>query len=475
MTAHDSHMTQSDLFAWSMEQDPNLRSTIVTVLILDAEPDWDRLLRMLDRGTRAVPRFRHRLVAAPWGLTPPRWSPDPDFDLRWHVRHLALPEPSDLASVIEFARTEVMSAFDPARPLWRFTVLGGLDGGRSALVLKVHHSLTDGVGGIQIAGEILDFSRAGTTHASVAAPARSESGVFGDIVAWNWSAGADLVRAGVAALPPIARRAVANPVGTVRDGVAMAESLFRLARPITRTLSPQMTGRSLGRRLTVLEVPLEPLHGAARRAGCTVNDAFLASVLIGLRVYHSRHGHQVEQLRVAMPISLRRTGDPIGGNRITIARFAVPVAVDGVVDLMRALGSTVERWRREPAIPLSNAVAAAFNRVPVGLLTSMFKHVDFIASNVQGSPVALYVAGAKVERVYAFGPTTGTAFNITLISHTGTCCIGINSDTAAVPDPAVLAECLAGGFRAVAALDAGEHDSPVPVDNPRPPGTAPGA
>ncbi|MFE5289960.1 WS/DGAT domain-containing protein [Nocardia sp. NPDC056611] len=80
---------------------------------------------------------------------------------------------------------------------------------------------------------------------------------------------------------------------------------------------------------------------------------------------------------------------------------------------------------------------------------------------VPGSPVALYVAGAKVERVYAFGPTTGTAFNITLISRTGTCCIGINSDTAAVPDPAVLAECLAGGFRAVAALDTGEHDSPV--------------
>ncbi|MGW4355788.1 wax ester/triacylglycerol synthase domain-containing protein [Nocardia sp. NPDC004582] len=467
-------MTQSDLFAWSMEQDPTLRSTIVTVLVLDTEPDWDRLLRMLDRGTRAVPRFRHRLVTAPWGLTPPRWIPDPDFDLSWHVRHLALPAPADLSSVIEFARTEVMSAFDPARPLWRFTVLGGLDGGKSALLLKVHHSLTDGVGGIQIAGEILDFTRAGTVHEPVSDPARSGDGLLGDIVAWNWSAGADLVRTGLAAIPPIAWRAVTDPVGAVRDGAAVAESLLRLARPITRTLSPLMTERSLGRRLTVLEVPLETLRRGARLAGCTVNDAYLASVLIGLRAYHERHGKTVEQLRVAMPISLRRAGDPLGGNRITLARFAVPVG-GGAADLMRALDATVARWRHEPAIPLSNAVAATFNRLPVGLLSPMFKHVDFIASDVPGSPVELYVAGAKIERIYPFGPTTGTAFNITLISHTGTCCIGINSDTAAVPDPAVLAECLAAGFRTVTALDAGEHDSPAPVDHPGPPETAPGA
>ncbi|MFE3103442.1 wax ester/triacylglycerol synthase domain-containing protein [Nocardia tengchongensis] len=466
-------MTQSDLFAWSMEQDPSLRSTIVTVLILDTEPDWDRLLRMLDRGTRAVPRFRHRLVAVPWGLTPPRWLPDPDFDLCWHVRHLALPAPADLSSVIEFARTEVMSAFDPARPLWRFTVLGGLDGGRSALVLKVHHSLTDGVGGMQIAGEILDVTRAGTAHVPVPDPARPGDGVLGDIVTWNWSAGADLVRAGMAAIPPIAWHAVTNPVGAVRDGAVMAESLFRLARPITRTLSPLMTERSLGRRLTVLEVPLETLHRGARLAGCTVNDAFLASVLIGLRIYHSRHGTKVEQLRVAMPISLRRTGDPVGGNRITLTRFAVPVAVGDTVDLMRALDATVERWRHEPAIPLSNAVAATFNRLPVGLLTPMFKHVDFIASDVPGSPVALYVAGAKVERIYPFGPTTGTAFNITLISHVGTCCIGINSDTAAVPDPETLTDCLAEGFGAVAALGTAEPAQPGPAGHPAPPGTVP--
>ncbi|SUA73164.1 Probable diacyglycerol O-acyltransferase tgs1 [Nocardia otitidiscaviarum] len=455
MDAHESHMTESDLFTWSMEQDPALRSTIVTLLLLDSEPDRDRLWHTLDRASHAVPRFRHRLVAAPLRLTPPRWLPDPDFDLSWHVRRLAAPAPGDLSAVLEFARTEAMAAFDPARPLWQFTVLSGLADGRCALVLKVHHSLTDGVGGIQIAGEILDFEREGTSRPELAESAEVDgNGAVGDIITWNWATGTELVRDGVATAVSAARRTVTNPVGAVRDGVTLARSLLRLARPVTTTLSPLMTERSLVRRLTVLDVPLPTLHRAAHRTGCTVNDAFLAAVLIGLRTYHERRGATVARLRVAMPISLRHPGDPIGGNRISLARFVVPADIAEPDDLMHALDGVVEGWRHEPAVPLSNAVAATFNRLPVGLLTDMFKHVDFIASDVPGSPVPLYVAGAEVQRIYAFGPTTGTALNVTLVSHVETCCVGINSDAAAVTDPDLLTECLAAGFRAVTALGA---------------------
>ncbi|MET8425506.1 wax ester/triacylglycerol synthase domain-containing protein [Nocardia sp. NPDC004860] len=459
MASLDSHMTQSDLFTWSMEQDPSLRSTIVSVLLLDTEPDWNRLLCMIDRGTRAVPRFRHRLVSVPFGLAPPRWTLDPDFDLSWHVRHFDVAAPADLSSVLEFARTEAMAAFDPARPLWRFTVLSGLAGGKSAVVLKVHHSLTDGLGGIQIAGEILDFDRAGTERAQIPETVHANGrGVLGDIVAWNWTVGAELVRGGLSIVLPALRRTVTEPVAAIKDGAALAGSLLRLAYPITSTLSPLMTERTLGRKLTVLDVPLDALRHGAHLAGCTVNDAFLAGVLIGLRAYHDRHGAKVDQLRVAMPISLRRAADPIGGNRITLARFAVPVDKAAALDLIHALDATVEGWKHEPAIPFSNAVAATFNRLPVGLLTEMFKHVDFVASDVRGSPVDLYLAGAKVDRIYPFGPTTGTAFNITLISHVATCCIGINFDIGAVPDPEVLTDCIATGFRTVADLDADPPD-----------------
>ncbi|WP_245664425.1 wax ester/triacylglycerol synthase domain-containing protein [Nocardia grenadensis] len=452
MGTRESHMTQSDLFTWSMEQDPALRSTIVSVLILDSEPEWDRLVRVFDRGTRVAPGFRHVLAAAPLGLTPPRWQYDPNFDLFWHLRRIALPPPADQAAVLEFARNEVMTAFDPVRPLWTFTLLSGRPGGGSAAVLKVHHSLTDGVGGMQIATEVLDFTREGTERGPVREREPRRAAPVADVLAWNWSAGWGLVRGGAAGVAAASIRAAVDPVGAVRDGVAMVSSLARLARPVTETMSPVMIGRGLGRQLTVLEVPLTQLEEPAVRAGCTVNDAFLTALLLGLRSYHRRYHVSLGQVRVTVPISTRTADDPPGGNRITLARFAVPADTDDVGELMWVVRDLVERWRREPAIPWSNAVAAVFNRLPAGAIAQMLRHVDFVASDVAGSPVPLYLAGAEVERMHAFGPTIGTAFNATLISHMGTCSVGINADTAAVPDLPEFTECLASGFRKVAAF-----------------------
>ncbi|MGW5383132.1 wax ester/triacylglycerol synthase domain-containing protein [Nocardia sp. NPDC003963] len=455
MGSRESHMTQSDLFTWSMEQDPVLRSTIVSVLVLDTEPEWDRVVGLFDRATRVVPRFRHVLSSAPWGLAPPRWESDPGFDLSWHLRRVALPPPADRAAVLEFARNEMMTAFDPARPLWTCTVLTGSPEGGSAAVLKVHHSLTDGVGGMEIAAQILDTTRAGVVREPGLTCAEAAPGPLTDLLKWNVVTGYRLLRAGVSAVPAAAR-GVTDPAGTVRGAVRLASSLGRLARPVTRTMSPVMTERGLGRRLTVLEVPLAPLAASALRADCTVNDAFLTALLLGLRSYHRRYDAPLEQLRVTMPISVRAEGDPLGGNRITLARFAVPAGIDDVVDLMWAVHDLVDRWRREPAIPWSNEVAAVFNRLPAGAIAQMLKHVDFVASDVPGSPVPLFLAGAEVEHVYAFGPTIGTAFNATLVSYLGTCCVGINADTAAVPDPAELTACLESGFWAVLARGVGE-------------------
>ncbi|MEV6339384.1 wax ester/triacylglycerol synthase domain-containing protein [Nocardia vinacea] len=445
-------MSQSDLFSWNMERDPVLRSTIVSVLILDTDPDWDRLVETIDRGTRLVPRLRHRLITVPFGLAPPRWALDPDFDLSWHLRRVALPEPATMSAVLEFARTEAMTAFDPARALWRSTLLSGLSGGGCALVMTVHHSLTDGIGGIQIATALLDFDRAGTDRDHPPVPPHDHDGALRDIVAWNWSVGSDLLRGGIRATPQTAWRAITHPARAVRDSAALTTSLVRLAKPIRTTLSPVMIERSLGRRLAVLDAPVEQMRRAARAVDCTMNDAFLTAVVIGLRDYHDRHGAKVDHLRLTMPISLRTTDDPLGGNRITLARFALPVDIAETEDLMRAVDAAVGGWRREPAIPLSGAVAAVFNRLPVGVVTEMVKHVDFVASNVPGSPVPLYIAGARIDRMYAFGPTIGTAVNVTMTSHAGTCYVAINADTAAIPDLATLTECLAAGFATVLRL-----------------------
>jgi WS/DGAT/MGAT family acyltransferase len=453
------HMAQSDLFAWNMESDPLLRSTIVAVAVLDRAPEWDRFVEMMDRGSRVVPSFRQRVVPAPMGLAPPRWVVDPDFDLSWHLRRVRVPAPGDLGAVLDFARTQGMHAFDKARPLWEFTLLEGLDGDRAALVMKIHHSLTDGIGGMQIAAEIVDFDRDGTDRRPMPeAPRPGSPGVLaslGDTLAWNWRLGLDLARTGLGTVGPVARRSLTDPVGAVRDAVDLAESAARFVRPINDTRSPVMTERHLGWRYAVLDVPFEPLRAAGHAGESTLNDAFLAGVLIGLRRYHEHHGATVSELRVTMPISLRTDADAAGGNKVTLVRFPLPLDVFDPVELMHAVDERVAAWREEPAVPFSGVIAGVLNLLPSPVIGGMLKHVDFLASNVPGSPVPLFLAGAEVERYYAFGPTIGAAVNVTLMSYVDSCCIGVNTDTGAVPDLEVLTSSLAEGFAEVLALGGG--------------------
>jgi WS/DGAT/MGAT family acyltransferase len=264
-----------------------------------------------------------------------------------------------------------------------------------------------------------------------------------------------------------ALRTLRSPVASVRDAVRTATSVSRFVAPVFDTKSPVMRDRRLSRRFDVLDVPLDDLHHAAHAGGGHLNDAFLAAVTGGLRRYHERHDATVDQLRVTLPISLRRPDDPPGGHLITLVRLALPAGLPDPAERMTAIRHVIERWRREPALALTQPIAAALNLLPNGVVGSMFKHVDFLASNVPGFPIPIYLAGAEVEGYYPFGPTIGASVNVTLLSYVDRCCIGVNCDTAAVPDVDVLVACLREGFDEVLDL-IGAH---APVRRPMHEGT----
>ncbi|MEU5841133.1 wax ester/triacylglycerol synthase domain-containing protein [Rhodococcus sp. NPDC047139] len=475
MSADDRRMSQADLMSWRMEEDPVLRSTIVAVALLDRSPDPDRFVKMMDRGTRAVPSFRRKLVESAFGQTPPRWVDDPDFDLSWHLRRIALPHPGGLDAVLPLVRAAAMTAFDKDRPLWESTIVDGLDGGRAAVVLKVHHALTDGIGGIQIANEMVDFEREGTDRGPLpeSPPPAGPASDIADSVNWYLSTAGSALSRGVPWLARSGLRSVTNPVSALRTALKTAGSTARFARPVVTTRSPVMVGRSTVREVAALDLPLDALRRAGRAVDASLNDAFLAGILLGLRSYHARHGAQVAELMTTLPINLRREGDAIGGNKITLARFALPLDVAEPVALMHRVGRIVRSWRDEPAVPLSSAIAGVLNVLPAGILGGILRHIDFLASNVPGSPVPFYMAGAEVLRYYPFAPTIGSAVNITLMSHTNHCCIGINVDTAAVPDLPVLVESMAEGFCDVLAIGAGPDELP-PIETTLSVATKPG-
>ena len=233
------------------------------------------------------------------------------------------------------------------------------------------------------------------------------------------------------------------------------ESIARFVRPITSTLSPVMTERRLGWRYHRFDVPLEELRAAATMADGTLNDGFLAGIAGGLARYHATHGSRIEELRVTMPISTRTEADGPGGNHVTLVRFTVPLGDHDPVSRMLAIDQSTTTWRHEPAIGWSEAIAGALNLLPTSIAVGMLKHVDVLASNVPGFGVPVFLAGARLDEFYAFGPTMGAAVNITLMSYCGRCYIGITTDTGAIEDSDHFTRCIRAGFAEL--LELGAH------------------
>ncbi|MFN8225764.1 MAG: wax ester/triacylglycerol synthase family O-acyltransferase [Mycobacterium sp.] len=451
-------MRNSDAFTYQMESDPRLRSTIVTVLMMDGTPDWDVLRERFDAVSRTLPMFRQRVVSTPGG-TPPRWEPVVDFDLDYHVRRVGAPEPATFEGVLEMARLAQMEAFDPARPMWQATLVDGLENGGSALLCKVHHALTDGVGGVQIGLTLFDLSATPRRREPLPdPPAAARPGAlagYRDALRYNLGLVGRAVSGGIRAVPTVLAGGLRSPLGTIGSVTATAASVYRTVRPVNRTGSGLMTERDLTRRLAVLDVPKAGLREAAHRAGGALNDAFVAGVAGGLRLYHEKHGCAVGDLHLSMPINLRHESDPMGGNRITLMRFDVPVGVADPAQRIAAIHERTSRVRDEPSLPLTQTIAGALNLMPRWYIGSILRNVDFVASDVPGVPVPVFLGGATVRAQYAFGPTIGSALNVTLLTYVDTCAVGINVDTAAIPDHDLLQECLSAGFDEVLAL-AGE-------------------
>lgn len=442
-------MRNSDAFTWAMEHDPRLRSTVVSILTFDRSPDWDELVSRFDRVVRTLPMFRRRVVEN-LPPAPPSWEDDPDFDLAYHLRRVTAPPPSTFDTVLEMARLAEMSDFDRARPLWEVTLVDGLENGEAALLVKLHHALTDGVGGVEIAMILFDLEQQAPDRGRMpprpSIVVRPPMNDLRQLVRYDAGLVTGLARTAVRTGPKTLFNGLRRPVRSARAAVDIAASVYRTVRPINQTGSPLMRERGLVRRLGVHQVPFAELRGAGRAAGGTLNDAFLAAITGGLRIYHEKNGVEIGELHVNMPVNIRADDDPVGGNRITLMRFDLPVDVSDPAARIRGVHDRASGIRGEASLPYTQQIAGALNLVPRWYIGSILRHVDFLASDVPGIPVPVYLGGAALTMQYPFGPTIGAAVNITLMTYVDTCAIGINVDTGAIPDFELFHECLVAGF-----------------------------
>ena len=448
-------MSDADKLMWTIERDPLLRSTITSVVVLDSAPDHDRLREKLERASRTVVRLRQRVIGNALSFSPPRWEVDPNFDLDYHLRIVNAANGGSMRELFDIAEPIGMQAFDRARPLWEFTLVEGLEDGRAGLIMKIHHAITDGVGGVKLMLETFDAEpdpgEAGEMPDAPPVHVMNQVERLVDALSHEQRRVAGVAKRSAGMATTAAISTAADPVGVgVRIGETIS-SAARLLAPASEPLSPLMTKRSLSVQFHTLTVPLAEMKAAGRRAGGKLNDAFVAAIAAGWRRYHDRHGEPASALRMSMPISVRtQATENVAGNQFAPARFPVPLTVVDPVHRMKVVRDLVGRARAEPALALTEPLANVLNRlhpdITTGIFGSMLRGVDFVTSNVPGPPFPIYLAGARVLSQFPFGPMAGAAANITLLSYVDDLNIGINSDPAAVPDPEVLLECMQEGF-----------------------------
>ena len=471
-TKIDARMGVFDAVMWGVETDPLLRSVITLVMYLDKKPDRKVVQKRVEAMSLRVPALRRRVVGNPVSLVPPRWE-NTDFDLDYHLQFRRAPGKRDERAVLGIAEHMSEQDFDRARPLWECFVIEGMLGGRAAVIMKIHHAITDGVGGMAMAASLFDLTADPADRPEEELPEPPEDEDDADMVAritesaeWQGRRMMGQAKSVVGKGSGLVSGAVTDPVGAAKGGVDFTASAARLLAPASNPLSPVMRGRSLGVHFDIVNLPLQSLKLAGKRNGGTLNDAFMSLVAGALGKYHARHGVSLDDapaVRVNMPVNLRSKGEaPVSGNRWVPARFALPMGPADPAERIGELHPLLLQARTEPALEISEHIFRLLTSLPRQATTAfaggMMKGTDVAATNVPGPPIPVYFAGAKLEALVPFAPKGGAALNVAMMTYNGIAQLGINMDTAAIYDHDILLECIQESVDEIIALGAPEAD-----------------
>ncbi len=456
----DEELSSFEHMMFRAEGDARSRPSMMFIETLDVVPDLARLREQIERTSRVLPRLRQHVVAPLVPLSAARWVFDPDFSLDYHFRRIALPAPGTFRQLLDLAQVVHATPLDLTRPLWEVTLVEGLEeeDSKAALLWKLSHSITDGVGGM-----VLDQMIHGDLREPVASPMPSIP-VPEDVTALDLTTRAvrrlpfSLLRGSVARIGDavgMMGRGVRHPVASTSAVVKFTNEVRSLAGSPATEPSPLLKRRSLNRRYEALDFPLSQIRGAAKSQGCSVNDAYLAAIAGALGRYHEHMGVPIDAIALALPVNARDASSKGAGNEWSAITIRLPLGEPDVARRLKAVREQVLTARTETTLNPTKIIAPLVSWLPQQMLAggaggSM--GFDVQASNVPGSSSDRFIAGARITRSVPIGPLPGVAMMATMVSFSGQCFVGFNYDTAAFADGDLLVKCLRQGFEEVLGL-----------------------
>jgi WS/DGAT/MGAT family acyltransferase len=391
-----------------------------------------------------VPRYRRRLAHPPFGVSRPVWVDDPHFNVRYHLRHTALPDPAGPDELRALAGRLLSQQLDRDKPLWEIWLVDRVGSDRFALVCKTHHAMVDGVSGVDILTVLLDASAEPPPHAPAppwaARPAPSRAALFAEALLERAEEPVRVVRDALAhpdRAGAEAGRAVAGLAAMAAAGVAGAPP-----SPLNVPIGPH-------RRFAWASTELALLKAIKDALGGTINDVVLTVVAGALRALLLRRGRDPEgsELKAMVPISVRAESERGAlGNRVAAMYAPLPVGLADPVErfahVHTAMAGLKESGQAVGAQAITRLADAAGPTVldQAARLQSRQRFFNLTVTNVPGPRVPLYLLGRRLEEFYPQVPLVlNTALGIAIMSYDTGVFFGLLGDYDAMPDLDALA------------------------------------
>ena len=398
--------------AWLRMDEPTNQMVVTGVLILETPVTAQGVRSLLQRRLLLFDRFRQRIVRPLAGL--PSWEEDPRFSLDHHLLVERLPAPADEATLQAFISGLASQPFPEGRPPWQLHLVPQYLGG-SALIVRVHHCVGDGLALVHVLLSLAD----GAPDLLAPQPRVQRS---------RW----DMLRASVAT----ATRAL--PVGADHLG-ALVRLLLLPPDPATRFKGPLGMAKKL-----VWSRPyrLADFKRVGRITGSTVNDVLMAALAGALRRYLLEHGAVKRKLDVrgVVPVNLRPDGEAhLLGNRFGLVFLQLPLGLDG------AKARLAEVRRRMRALKETPGAAATFELLWVlglaprplfdAVIDLFATKATAVVTNVIGPREPLSILGAQLRQAMFWVPCAGhLGLGVSLLSYAGRVWVGVHSDVGLIPD-----------------------------------------
>jgi WS/DGAT/MGAT family acyltransferase len=414
-------------------------------------PRYDDLVAMVAGKLNQVPRYRQVIERVPGDLGRPVWVDDPHFNIGYHVRHTALPEPGGEAELRRLVGRIMSQQLDRSKPLWEIWMVDGLEGDRWAMASKTHHCMVDGVSGTELLSVIMDISPEVTPPEPVEWEPQPRPSQLGLAV----GAMADMVRSPYEQFRA-ARSALRVPRSAASQLLTVGRGMTSMLGVVRPTPASSLNG-PIGphRHWCWASTSVEDVRAVRKEHGGTFNDVVLACIAAGFRELLLSRGESADRVvRTMVPVSVRprdvrgvAVGDGVLDNKVSAMFAELPVNMADPLERLRSISEQMAGLKDSQAAVAGEALTSLSGFAPPLLLAlggriatkGSQRNINTVTTNVPGPQLPLYVLGRRMLQAFPFVPL-GAQMRVTvaIFSYDGQVNYGVTGDFDAAPDIDVL-------------------------------------